>query len=425
MKIALTTHGTRGDVQPFVSLALALMERGHEVTLGAPPNLTGFVERCGVRSSKIAIDSQAFLESDSGRAWLAAGNVSGFMKEMSTVMRLHRDELIDDQIRVSEGADVLVAGVLTEDYVSVLAEARRLPMLAVHFNPLRANGAYANPLVTVRSLPSPLNRLTHQVLDRVWWAGYRDDVNTFRRKLALAPTGRSTPRRFVELGAQTVHAFSPALVPPPREYAESMPVHGSIHFPDAARERLGESARDEGLSAWLGAGPAPVFFGLGSMPVEDPVATLRMVAEVTKACGARALVGAGWSRFEGAAELPAHVRIVGAVDHGWLFPQCAAAVHHGGAGTVFAALRAGLPAVVASVFADQPFWGTRLERLGVGVHLPFRKLRAASLERSLRRVLSPEVKEAARRLGDVLRAEPDATPGIVERIEALGARRSS
>ena len=80
MKIALTTHGTRGDVQPFVTLALALMERGHDVTLGAPPNLTGFVERCGVRASKLAIDSQAFLESERGRAWLAAGDVSGFMK---------------------------------------------------------------------------------------------------------------------------------------------------------------------------------------------------------------------------------------------------------------------------------------------------------------------------------------------------------
>jgi len=76
--------------------------------------------------------------------------------------------------------------------------------------------------------------------------------------------------------------------------------------------------------------------------------------------------------------------------------------------------------VVASVFADQPFWGARLEKLGVGVHLPFRQLNAGSLERALRRALTPEMRDAARRLGEAVRAEPDATPGIVARIDALG-----
>lgn len=94
MKIALMTLGTRGDVQPLVGLSLALMERGHDVTLGAPPNLISFVEKCGVRASRIAIDSQAFLDSEQGRTWLSSGNVSAFMKELGALNRAHRDELM-------------------------------------------------------------------------------------------------------------------------------------------------------------------------------------------------------------------------------------------------------------------------------------------------------------------------------------------
>jgi len=420
MKITLTTHGTRGDVQPFATLALALMARGHEVTLGVPPNLVPFAERCGERVGKIALDSQAFLESTEGRAWLASGNVTAFMKQMNLAMGAHRDEFIEDHLRLSEGADVLVAGLLTEDLASAVAEARRLPMLTVHLAPMRVNSRYSNPLVTARTLPPLLNRLTYVIAEKAWWAAYRDQVNPFRQRLGLAPTKKTTPQRFAEQGVETMHAFSPAVVPPPREYEGVMPVVGAIRFPEAVRARLGEATRDEALAAWLAEGAPPVFFSLGSMPIADPAAMLSTVGSVAKNCGVRALVGVGWTRYEGAGDLGGHVRIVGAVDHGWLLPQCAAAVHHGGAGTVAAVLGAGLPAVVASVFADQPFWGERMEKLGVGVHLPFKKLDAGSLERALRRVLAPGMKDAARKLGEAVRAEPDATPAIVARIEALG-----
>ena len=421
LKIALATHGTRGDVQPFVSLALALMARGHEVTLGAPVNLLSFVEKCGVRTVKIAIDSQAFMESPQGRSWLSSGNMQKFMKELGNIVHAHRDELIEDYERLCNGADVLVTGVLTEDYLSALAQARALPTLAVHFNPFRPNSRYANPLVSVRALPGILNRATHKLAEFAWWMGYRDDVNFFRKKLGLPPTKKSTPRRFAALGTPTVHAFSPNIVPPPPEYKDEMPLLGAIHFPASAREGLGESSRDEDLVAWLAAGSAPVFFGMGSMPVQDTAAMLQSIAAVAESCGVRALVSAGWSRMDAAKSLPSHVRIVGAVDHGWLLPQCQAAVHHGGAGTVQAVLAAGIPAVVASVFADQPFWGAQLERLGVGVHLPFKNFSTATLHKALARVLDPQVIRAAKRLGDTVRAEQDGTIEIVKRVEALKA----
>jgi sterol 3beta-glucosyltransferase len=422
MKIALVTHGTRGDAQPFAALGLALMARGHKVTLAVPPNLVSFVETCGVKAGKIAIDSQAFMESDEGRKWLASGNVSAFMKRMNAISQLHRDELIDDFLRALESADLIVSGVLTEDFAAVVAERYGTPLLALHLAPLRPTSAFPNCLVTTRALPfSALNRASHALLDSVWWKGHRDDVNTFRQRQGLAPANRSTARRLAEQGAHTVHAFSPGLVPQPKDWGPTMPVGGSIRLPAAARARLGESTPDPELSAWLKKGPPPIFFGLGSMPVRDPAEMIRVVSDVTRKRGGRAVIGAGWSRMEAARELPEGVRIVGALDHEWLFPECSAVVHHGGAGTTFTATSAGLPAVVCSVFADQPFWGVRIERLGVGVHLPFKKLNAASLETAMARILEPDVRNAAAGLGKNLSAEPDATPSIVALLERLGA----
>jgi sterol 3beta-glucosyltransferase len=235
----------------------------------------------------------------------------------------------------------------------------------------------------------------------------------------LAETRLSTPKRLRLINAETLHAYSPSISPPSREYEKEMPVVGAINMPDALRARLGEDQRDASLVQWLAAGSPPVFFGMGSMPVEDPLAMLKMIAQIVKALNVRAIVGAGWSKFTGADEFGPNLKIVGAVDHAWLFPQCKAAVHHGGAGTVHAVVGAGLPSLVASVFADQPYWGTQLTRLGAGQHVPFARLNRRSLESGLAAVLDPTCVERAAELGQRVRAEPDAASIIADRVEAM------
>jgi sterol 3beta-glucosyltransferase len=108
--------------------------------------------------------------------------------------------------------------------------------------------------------------------------------------------------------------------------------------------------------------------------------------------------------------LPEQVRVVGAVDHDRLFPQCAAVVHHGGAGSTTTSLRAGRPTMVCSVIVDQPWWGEHMRRLGVGTHVPFRKLDRQTLKAGLRTLLDPEVGARARSLGAAIQAEGDGLP---------------
>ena len=98
------------------------------------------------------------------------------------------------------------------------------------------------------------------------------------------------------------------------------------------------------------------------------------------------MVQPGWA---GLTPVGDDIRLVEDVPHDWLFPHTAAVVHHAGAGTTAAGLRAGIPAVTVPVVLDQPFWSTRLHRLGVAPPpLPQRDLNADSLATAIRSCLA-------------------------------------
>jgi sterol 3beta-glucosyltransferase len=185
-------------------------------------------------------------------------------------------------------------------------------------------------------------------------------------------------------------------------------------MPAALREGVGERLPAD-LEGWLEDGESPVFLGFGSMPVLDPEPLLEAVLSVTTALRMRAIVSENC--VPDAAALPSHLRAVGAVDHDLLFPRCRAVVHHGGLGSTTASLRAGRPTMVCSVFADQPWWGEQVRRLGVGGHVPFKKLDRDSLERGLCELLEPPVEVRARAMGDAIDAEGDGLPEATELLE--------
>jgi sterol 3beta-glucosyltransferase len=138
------------------------------------------------------------------------------------------------------------------------------------------------------------------------------------------------------------------------------------------------------------------------MPVLDGAALLRTVRATLADLGVRGILAAGWSELDAVRDDTLFV--VGEVDHQSLLPRCAAAVHHGGAGTTHTSLAAGTPTLICSVAFDQPFWGSRCRRLGVGATFPFARLNARRLTDGLRAVLDTRVavraKEVAQRMAD-------------------------
>jgi len=164
---------------------------------------------------------------------------------------------------------------------------------------------------------------------------------------------------------------------------------GAPAVPAALRAAWGEGTVPPELRAWLVQGEPPVFFGFGSMPVLDPSSAVEMITGVAGRLGVRALIGAGWSGLA-AGVRDEKIFINERVDYDLVLPRCRAAVHHG-VGTTHTVLRAGLPAVVAHVFADQSLWGRRVQAIGAGTTMPYQSLDARRLEDALRPLLAAEV----------------------------------
>ncbi len=417
MRIAMLALGTRGDIQPIVALGAELARRGHQVNLGVPPNLVDLARRVGLNAVSVGSDSQALLESTEGQQLLASGNVEEFMSRLQGVDHEQAVQRNAEMRDLCDEAEVIVSGALTEHKALSLAERADIHLVLIHTFPIRTTGAVANPLVTTSELSPSLNRESHELFERIWWKGAEAGVNAQRAELGLAPTSRPTAARVQERGDIEVQAYSPALVPG-LEWGECRPVVGFLDLSAEDYRKLGEAGVDAGLEVWLNDGPPPAYFGFGSMPVTKPAATLAMIVSVTAALGIRALVSAGWSGMVDADTDADRVRVVGAVNHDAVLPRCKLAVHHGGAGTTAASLRAGLPTMVCSVFADQPFWGTQVERLGLGSHVRFAALTQRTLTDGLVRAMEPGVGREARRVAALLGAECGTTSRTADIIES-------
>ncbi|MFI2366362.1 glycosyltransferase [Promicromonospora sp. NPDC019610] len=455
MRHVMALVGSRGDVQPALAVALELRRRGDEVVTGVAPNLVPLAARLGLDPVPLGIDSGALLGSDLVRRDMRSAHPVRRVRALRAVASAGWDELRTGLIALLDdvgGADTVVTGLLGQEVAAAVAERRGLAMAALHYCPVRANRV-VSPVSGVRGPGA--TRAVWALGERVRWGLTRRAENAQRAALGLGGTRVHLPTRLRAAGAVEIQAYDPVLAPGlADEWGPRRPLTGFLALDDAARARLGEAGAgsggsldpgpDAGLDSWLEDGEPPVYVGFGSMPVVDPAALLAAVDAACADLGVRALVSAGWNDFSGAAgsDGPAgqsgadgqpgqtgqlgpdtkRVRVVGAVDHAAVLPRCRAAVHHGGAGTTAAALRAGLPAVVGWYSADQPMWGELLRGAGVGVARRASTLtQPGVLAGALAAVLDDATAARAAALGSRLRPPAEAVAAAADAI--TGAHR--
>ncbi|MFC6659857.1 glycosyltransferase [Deinococcus multiflagellatus] len=141
--------------------------------------------------------------------------------------------------------------------------------------------------------------------------------------------------------------MSPSVVPRPSDWPAHAHLTGAWFLPQ------GPWTPPADLEAFLAAGPAPVSIGFGSMGLRDPADTTALVLDALAQTGQRAVLLSGWGGLA-AGDLPDHVFAASPLPHSWLFPRVSAVVHHGGAGTTAAGLRAGVPSVITPFLAINP-----------------------------------------------------------------------
>lgn len=416
VRVTCTAHGTRGDVWPTVALGVKLAERDHDVTIAVPEEFREFVERAGLRVAPLPFNIMSWLSAPEGQRLLHTGGIP-LMRRVQQEYRRYADAFDDAFEQAAQGAEALVGMYLTWDRTLVMGDLLRVPMAVVYPQQYAPSREYSSVVLTKGRLRSPHLRLaSHKLTDRIWWQGSAETTNAFRRKLGLRTCRQSTFSRLQGAGALGLHIVSPSVFPRPNDWPEHLKLTGAWQMPEMLREGLDEGLPAD-LQAWLDDGDPPIFLGFGSMPVLDPDSLLEDIVSVTSTLGKRGIISENCVSPRAAGMLPDHLRVVGAVDHDRLFPQCAAVVHHGGAGTVAASLRAGCPTMVCSVLADQPWWGERMRRLGVGCHERFCKLDRAALAAGLCTLLDPDVIARASTLGAAIRAEGDGLAQAAQLLE--------
>ncbi|MDP9166715.1 MAG: glycosyltransferase, partial [Actinomycetota bacterium] len=348
MKFAIAVHGTRGDVEPCAAVALELIRRGHDVRMAVPPNLVRFAESAGLRDlAGYGVHSQKQLEADVFRDWWKLQNPLTVLRRSREYVTEGWAEMSETLTGIADGADLILTGTTYQEVAANVAEARRIPLAALHYFPCRMN----TRVLPVR-LPRPVLRAGWSAAEWGHWRVLKAAEDAQRRALDLPPAQVRAIRRIVEGGAVELQAYDELFFPGlGEEWRGVRELIGSVSL------QLPTPGDDE-LDDWLAAGTPPIYFGFGSMPVESPARAIAMITEVSAELGRRALISTGvWDVDD--LSLDDRVKLVGAVNHSRVFPACRAVVHHGGAGTTAAGVRAGVPTVVLWVSADQPVWAVR------------------------------------------------------------------
>lgn len=398
------TAGSRGDVAPYTGLGQALVRAGHEVTLVTHAAFAPLVAGSGVGFHPLPVDPRAELESSRGRGLHRSASGAGKLLRVVGMARALVGRMTDDLLTAARSSDVLLLSSSLGPLGHTIAEGLSLPSMGVYLQPIAPTREFAPPVLGGGSWGAVGNRVAGRGVNRAVEHVFAAAVPELRTRLGLPRSRPGAALRTRERQDWPVHhGFSPLIVPRPADWRTGLTVAG-YWWPYDVDARLPPELDD-----FIDAGPPPVFVGLGSATVPDPQ---RLSAEIVRAlrlAGLRGVIQRGWGGLAASGD---DVLTVGEVPHAALFPRMAAVVHHCGAGTTAAGLRAGVPAVPVPIQFDEGFWAARLVALGVAPRaVPLRGLTAASLSAAIvRAVREPGRAERARDLGARVRAEDGYAP---------------
>ena len=363
MRVTITTGGSRGEVQPYVALGLGLRAAGHEVRIAAQSPYEAFVRSRGLEFHQISGDPHRLVA-----ALLEEGNNPvGFARRFRSILGPLMEQNLQEYLGACRDAEVIV-------YTPVgflgyyVAEALGVRRVGAALYPLFSRTKYfPSSVVPVGKLRPRMafggtyNHLTYLFSEQLFWQSFRAPARRAIKNHLGLPTDFWGPFGQLRRRQEPIlYGWSPAVLPKPPDWGGWLHTTGYWFL-----EVAGGWQPPRELKDFLDSGPPPVFVSFGSMNNIDPERLTNIVLRALERTGQRGILATGWGGI-GDTDLPETVFRVGDVPHEWLFERVWAAVHHGGAGTTAASLRAGVPTVVVPFFADQPFWGRRVAELGVG-----------------------------------------------------------
>ncbi|KAK4758721.1 hypothetical protein SAY87_020022 [Trapa incisa] len=413
LQIVMLIVGTRGDVQPFLAMGKRLQEHGHRVRLATHSNFKDFVLTAGLEFFPLGGDpkvlagymvkNKGFLPSGPSEIHIQRSQIKDIIFSLYPACK---DPDPDTEIQFR--ADAIIANPPAYGHTHV-AEALNIPLHIFFTMPWTPTSEFPHPLSRVKQ--SIGFRLSYQIVDGMIWLGIRDMINDFRKKiLKLRPVTYLRGPYMSPPDLPYGYIWSPHLVPKPKDWGPKIDVIGFC-FLDLASSYEPPTA----LVKWLekDKNQKPIYIGFGSLPVQEPEKMTEIIVKALEMTGQRGIINKGWG---GLGNLKMPKEFIYPLDncpHDWLFPRCSAVVHHGGAGTTAAGLKAACPTTIVPFFGDQPFWGERVHARGVGpAPIPVDEFSLEKLINAIQFMLDPKVKDSAIELAEAMEKEDGVTGAV-------------
>jgi sterol 3beta-glucosyltransferase len=414
LRITITTGGSRGEVQPYVALGLGLEAAGHEVRISAQAAYQQFVQERGLGFHPISGDPRQLVS----ELLEAGNNPVRFARRLRRVLGSLMEQNLEEYLAACRDAEVIVyspVGFLGYYVAGTLG----VPRVGAALYPLFSRTSYFPssivPLGKLRprgTLGSLYNYLTYPFSEQLFWQAFRTPASrVMEEHLGLSTAFLGPFGEMIRHKEPILYGWSPSVLPQPPDWGEWLHTTGYWFL-----DRPGGWQAPRELTDFLDSGLPPVFIGFGSMNNIAAERLTKIVLQALELTDQRGILATGWGGM-GQADLPDTVFSVEDVPHDWLFERVKATIHHGGAGTTSASLRAGVPTLIVPFFADQPFWGWRVAELGVGPEpISPRSLGVERLAGTIRRLASDrEMLARAATMGWRIRNEN----GIERAVEAF------
>ncbi|XP_022158102.1 sterol 3-beta-glucosyltransferase UGT80A2-like isoform X3 [Momordica charantia] len=431
LQIVMLIVGTRGDVQPFVAIGKRLQEYGHRVRLATHANFKDFVLSTGLEFFPLGGDAKVLAD------YMVKNK--GFFPSGPSEIHTQRNHLkdiifsllpacqdVDPESKIPFKADAIIANPPAYGHTQV-AEALRLPLHIF----------FTMPWTPTSDFPHPLAHVKHPIGYRLQEEEAETETNILSQWTLQHSTGFALWVYMESSSSSQTKSSDPCWQNILQQKQRVLWFDESVHhfkcyFPDCQCLALywnwgpkidvvgfcfldlaSNYEPPSSLVEWLEAGERPIYIGFGSLPVEQPQEMTRIIVEALEITGRRGIINKGWGGLGSLAEPKEFVYVLDNCPHDWLFPRCMAVVHHGGAGTTSAGLKAACPTTIVPIFGDQLFWGERVHARGLGPPpIPIAQFSLENLIDAINFMLDPKVKERAVELAKAMESE-DGVGGAV------------
>lgn len=412
MKIGIQTWGSNGDIRPMLALADGLQKAGHSVTLVVSSidnhSYQGICEQLGIGYRQVPEHIDFDMQDFAQRSFR--------MHPLQWLRALLDEAFFPYEQAVYQAAQQLVEG---SDYVIGHHFLYPLKLAALRqqkpfFSVTLCHAAIANPAIPPFGFPDlgrHINKLSWRLLDAVFNWALKEPLSRLWLEAGEAPPDYVLTELLTSQQLDLV-AVDPLFCRSSEQWQPHHQVCGFLNLTEDARHW---TIPDQ-LAEFLDNGAAPVYMTFGSLQQAVPDWSMELFLEAAALAGCRAIIQTSSERYPAGSQTD-QVYFIGRHPHQPLFKQCAAVVHHGGAGTTHAATRSGCPSVVVPFMDEQLFWARQLQSLGLaGKPLPAKKVTAASLAKGIRTALnSKTIQDNAKQAGRAMQTND----GIARAIRLL------